>query len=162
MDEVIRKYRMNDRIEYKGIGTVKSDCDGVFLEGYASVFGVVDKVGDIVCKGAFARCLNKGGSEWPKLLWQHDLRNPIGRILELREDDVGLWVKCEIFTEVSSGKDAMVLVKQKVVDSFSIGFVPVIAKKRGGIRYLYQVKLYEISLVTLAAQEKALIQNVLG
>ena len=68
------------------------DESGVFA-GYGSVFGVVDNQKDIVLNGAFADTLSKRGKGDIKLLWQHDMTQPIGVIEEIREDENGLYIK---------------------------------------------------------------------
>lgn len=55
--------------------------------GYAAVFDRVDRGGDIVRRGAFARAVQAGAGRVP-LLWQHDAGKPIGRI-EPRRMGVG-------------------------------------------------------------------------
>src|SRR3990172_12417972 len=68
------------------------DFAGRTVEGYANVFGVKDLVGDIVHPGAFAKTLVERGGEI-KFLWQHDVAEPIGRMLEMHEDAHGLFFK---------------------------------------------------------------------
>lgn len=48
--------------------------------GYAAIFDRIDRGGDIVRKGAFARAVKEGPGRLP-LLWQHDPGKPIGRII---------------------------------------------------------------------------------
>ena len=83
--------------------TIKSVSDSGEFEGYGSVFGVEDSYGDVVIRGAFAVSLAKWKekSRLPAMLWQHNMSEPIGIYTEMREDDVGLYVKGQYFTNTS-------------------------------------------------------------
>src|SRR5690554_48363 len=75
--------------------TIKSVSDAGEFEGYGSIFGVVDSYSDVVMPGAFEKSLKalQEKGRQPALLWQHDTREPIGVYTEVREDEVGLYVK---------------------------------------------------------------------
>ena len=60
------------------------------VEGYASLFGVVDSARDMVMPGAFADTLKARNLRRVPMLFQHDPAEPIGIWLELREDWRGL------------------------------------------------------------------------
>ena len=62
------------------------DYEGRTLEGHASVFNVVDQGKDRVWPGAFHKTLNERGDK-VKFLWQHDSREPIGKLQDIHEDD---------------------------------------------------------------------------
>lgn len=131
--------------------------DGVF-EGYASVFGVVDLGYDVVQPGAFTKSLAK---RKPKMLWQHDMQNPIGVWEEVREDSRGLFVKGRLISDVMQGKEALALLKAGAVDSMSIGYRTVEAMMEGDrVRKLLEVDLYEISLVTFPMLPEATVTDV--
>lgn len=139
---------------------IKSLDDGGSFEGYASVFGVVDSDGDVIVKGAFGRTLASGKK--PKMLWQHDTKEIIGKWTELSEDDNGLWVKGSLIMETQRGREAYALLKAGVLDAMSVGFNIVEAtpgeQRRG--RVIDDVDLWEISLVTWGANPQALVTNV--
>lgn len=123
------------------------DQDGVF-EGYASVFGVVDLGMDVVERGAFAKALGSGRKV--RMLWQHDMNEPIGVWDELREDDRGLYVKGRLLKDVRRGAEAMALMRADAIDSLSIGYRTIEAapEGNGAVRKLIEVELHEISIVT--------------
>jgi hypothetical protein len=60
--------------------------------GYASVFGVTDNQQDVMLPGAFVKTLQQPARQ-VRLLWQHRMDEPIGRLEELFEDDRGLYVE---------------------------------------------------------------------
>lgn len=59
--------------------------------GYAAVFDRVDRGGDVIRRGAFARAEARfaDGERLP-VLWGHDRARPIGRVETLAEDAQGL------------------------------------------------------------------------
>lgn len=132
-------------------------ADGGYFAGYASVFGRIDKGRDIVVKGAFARSIAERGPRGIKVLWQHDPREPIGVLEEIREDDYGLFVRARLLHDVRRASEARALLQAAAVDGLSIGYKTVAADTddRTGVRQLRDVDLWEVSLVTFPMQEAA-------
>lgn len=137
------------------------------LSGYGSVFDVVDWYGESIQKGAFKNSLAewkaKGSS--PSMLWQHDMHEPIGKWTELAEDDKGLRVKGNIL--VGAGpleRRAFEHAKAGTLGGLSIGYmVPdggVHYDSRQGVWLISEVDLWEISLVTIPANDEATIDSV--
>jgi HK97 family phage prohead protease len=128
----------------------KATKDGK-IEGYGSLFGIVDKGGDIVVKGAYSASLERrrARSEKVKMLWQHDPSQPIGIWDEVIEDDKGLIVKGRILDQVAKGREAKALMEAGALDGLSIGYRTIRADyKDTGERQLLEVDLWEVSLVT--------------
>ncbi|MBH0237613.1 HK97 family phage prohead protease [Methylobrevis albus] len=130
--------------------------DGV-ITGYASLFERADLAGDVVAPGAFAASLARRGVGGVRLLWQHDPREPIGTWLEIAEDRHGLRVTGRLQLDVARGREAFSLVSAGVLDGLSIGFrtVRAVRERRGAVRRLLEVDLWEISLVTFPMQPDA-------
>lgn len=148
-------------IQHKAVAlTLKKepDQDGIF-EGYASVFGVVDQGMDVVERGAFRKSL---GSRKVKMLWQHDMSQPIGVWDEIYEDERGLFVRGRLLKEVEKGREAMALLRAGAIDSMSIGYrtMEAIPEGDGRVRKLMEVDLFEISLVTFPMLPDAKVTNV--
>lgn len=122
---------------------------GLF-EGYASLFNVADLGRDVVMPGAFAESLARRGAGGVKLLWQHDPREPVGAWLSLVEDARGLKVRGRLNLAVARAREILALMKESAVDGLSIGFrTQRSARDPGtGLRKLYKLDLWEISLVT--------------
>jgi len=139
---------------------VKSvDEDAGTFEGYASVFGNVDDYGDIMMPGAFTKTLLERADR-VKVLWQHDPWTPIGKPIEMREDKAGLYTKSKI-SQTQAGRDALTLLRDGVVNELSIGYRTIKENRReDGTRELLEVKLYEYSLVTWAANDLAVVTGV--
>lgn len=140
------------------IKALDSDEKGVF-EGYASTFGNLDSTRDIIARGAFKESLK---NREPKVLWQHEMKMPCGKVLEAREDDKGLYVKVKLATETTLGKDAYEYLKAGIIDSLSIGFRCLKSEwdDENEIRTINEVELFEFSLVTIPANEMATIMGV--
>lgn len=134
--------------------------DGTFA-GYASVFGVVDSQHDVVRPGAFRASL-KSRTQPVRLLWQHQWDQPIGIIESLFEDANGLYIKARLLLDVAQAREAYALMKAGVVRGLSIGYSVKTAKRNPdtGVRELLAVDLWEISLVTLPANEAAQVTVV--
>ncbi|WP_066045617.1 MULTISPECIES: HK97 family phage prohead protease [Sphingomonadales] len=136
------------------------------IEGYASVYNVVDRGGDIVLPGAFRKSL----AEWrkrkamPPMLWQHDSWTPIGLWTEIDEDHKGLKVKGDLVLEVPAAVTAHALARAKVVKGLSIGYATKQATfdRQTGIRSIKEAELIEVSLVTFPMNQDATISGVKG
>ncbi len=137
---------------------LKARDNGWEVAGYASTFGgEPDSYGDIVAKGAFATSLLKRPDV--RLLWQHDMTEPIGKALSLTEDDKGLLGHWSL-VPTDTGTKAHQLLTAGLVDSLSIGFLTKAADySDDGTRVLREVELVEVSLVTIPANTSAMVTS---
>lgn len=135
---------------------VNEDSEFFFFEGLGSTFNNKDRDDDVMLKGAFEESLK---SMNPALLWQHDMTMPIGVFTEVKETSEGLYVKGKLPKEDTfvSGR---VIPQMKVgsVTKMSVGFT--IKSKNdvffeNGIRFIKKVTLWEVSLVTIPANNSA-------
>jgi HK97 family phage prohead protease len=133
--------------------------DAGAFSGYASLFGVVDSGGDMVMAGAFARSLIKRGASGVKMLWQHQVAEPIGLWTSIFEDARGLKVEGRLDLSVARGREALSLMRKGAVDGLSIGFRTLRAttEKSSGVRRLHEIDLWEISIVTFPMLPQARI-----
>lgn len=136
------------------------------IEGYASVFNIMDRGGDIVLPGAFKRTLAdwKKKKQLPPMLWQHDPHTPIGVWTDLVEDEHGLKVVGELIMEVGQAATVRALIKAGAVRGLSIGYQSKEASldRATGARLLKAVDLWEISPVTFPMLPEAQIGGVKG
>jgi len=153
-------------MEIKAIGFDDSQVDMVerTFKGYASTFGNVDEVGDIIEAGAFTKSIQERGPDGTKqikVLWQHDL--PLGMPTVMTEDSKGLYVEAKI-SKTRLGDEALELMRDGVVDRMSIGFsIPqgkAVWDEALGVRRIKEVKLFEFSPVTFPANEMAVVTGV--
>ncbi|WP_236896873.1 HK97 family phage prohead protease [Devosia sp. SL43] len=131
------------------------DGEGRF-SGYASVFNRVDGGGDIVMPGAFAKSLGKR-KDRIRLLFQHDPKEPVGTWDAIGEDSYGLFVAGRLVPDVPRADALRRLIANGALDGLSIGFRTVKATREGGHRKLWQVDLFEVSIVTFPMMEDARI-----
>ncbi len=140
-----------------------NDVDFVTLEGLASTFGNIDRTGDVIEKGAFKNTIKlmKSGERVVRLLNQHRMDQPIGIVDSLKETDEGLFMVARMPRENSMVKDMVPLLKMKALSDFSIGFNITEAENLdNGNRIIKEVDLWEVSVVTIPANEKAKITSV--
>lgn len=139
---------------------IDADEKAGIIKGYGSYFGNKDSDNDVIMKGAYKKTIAENG-ERVKYLYQHDMNQPIGKMNELYEDDKGLVFVAEI-AKTQLGKDVVELMKSGVITENSVGIMPIQKQNKGDYREINEVKLYEISAVTLAANDQAKILDVKG
>ena len=143
---------------------IKSAGEDGTVEGYGSVFGVRDNYDDVISKGAFVQSLkdHKAAGTMPAMLWQHDADKPIGIWTEMVEDEKGLRIKGQLAMETVKGKEAHALLKMGALNGLSIGFMAKewAYERDTEVRTLTAIDLWEVSLVTFPANEKARVTNV--
>ena len=139
---------------------IDADEKAGIIKGYGSYFGNKDSDNDVIMKGAYKKTIAENGDR-VKYLYQHDMNQPIGKMTELYEDDKGLVFVAEI-AKTQLGKDVVELMKSGVITENSVGIMPIQKNNKGDFREITEVKLYEISAVTLAANDQAKILDVKG
>lgn len=141
------------KLEIKEMGETGS------FTGFASVYGNKDFGGDVVEAGAFTKSLTDKGGEVP-ILWQHDMTEPIG-MGKLTDSASGLVIKGDLAIESSPvAVKAYGLMKRGILKGLSIGYDAVRDEVKSGVRYLREIKLWEVSIVTFPMNELATIQTV--
>jgi HK97 family phage prohead protease len=138
---------------------MRAEGDGRSFTGYAALFNTPSlplPFTEYIRPGAFKRSLQSRNRMM--LLWNHDTSNPLASTrngsLQMVEDERGLKVTATL-PDTTLGRDISELVRTGVVDSMSFGF----SVKRdtwtqdGQTRYLEDVTLYEVSLVSTPAYE---------
>ncbi len=132
------------------------------FEGYGAVSGNKDSYDEVIEPGAFRKTLRENKT-FP-LLWQHRTDSPIGLVDIKAEDDIGLPVMGDINLETGLGKEAYSLLRQFTDKGrpmgLSIGYQTIKDKVVDGIRYLKEIKLHEVSLVTFPANPLALVSGI--
>lgn len=126
--------------------------------GYAALFDRVDRGGDIVRRGAFARAVATGPARVP-LLWQHEPGKPIGRIETIAEDARGLRVIGRLAEASGAGREAAALLRDGAIGGLSFGY-RVKGKLNRTNRELTDLDLVEVSLVTFPMQPAARVHAV--
>ncbi len=149
-------------MEFKQLALTKAQIkmagDGYVFEGYASMFGGLDAYKDSVVPGAYAKTI-KNRERPIRMRWNH-FGPIIGKWLDIKEDDHGLWVKGELTPGHSVAENAYASLKHGAVDSLSIGYIATDTSEEGGVRYLKEIDLREISVVEEPADLGAKIGEV--
>lgn len=143
--------------------------DGGKVEGYISTFDrVPDSYGDIVAHGAFADTLaewrekNARGVYLP-LLYGHNTTDPfynIGRFVELREDEKGLYGVAEFDPDNERAQYVRKLAQEGRIYQYSFAYAvldagPVELEGGGTANELRKLDIYEGSIVQIPANQYA-------
>lgn len=152
----IRKLQQIDKksmiYNYKSFeGNVKDvDSKQGIVSGYFSAFGMVDADGDIMMPGAFKRSIQDWGPEAKgrvKHLLNHDPSQPLGKILELKEDSYGLYYRSQVGSH-RLGQDFIKMVESDLIGEHSIGFRILREQKSAEANEIHEVMLFEGSSLT--------------
>lgn len=136
-----------------------------FFEGYAVTWNSIDSYNSTFKRGCFAKTLTERKGNI-KLLWNHEngIGQPltiIGTIPELREDDIGLFVRAKLALDVVKGSESYALMKTKAINTLSFGFRVIDHEKnKEGVTVFNEVELLEISPVGFEANKTARISQV--
>lgn len=130
-----------------------------FFSGYASVFGGVDSYGDTVMPGAYKSTIEMRKRP-VQMRWNH-YGDVIGKWLDIRETDKGLWVEGELTPGHSKAEDVYASLKHGAISGLSIGYRPVksFPNENGGLD-LHEIDLVEISVVESPADLSAQIGDI--
>ncbi len=142
--------------------------DAGVVEGYAAHFHNVDLGGDIILPGAFKESLAERGLGGVKVFVGHEHGSlPVGRPLEIREDDRGLFTRTQLFD--SSGGQDVVATAKGLADGagdglgMSIGYAPLefeFEEREGQqVRILKRVDMPEYSYVGMPMNELATVTD---
>jgi len=134
------------------------------FEGYASLFDLRDRSGDVVKRGAFRRSLAAKKVSDIRLLHQHKADEPIGIWEEVREDARGLFVRGRLVLDSPRAAEIWALLREGAIDGLSIGYKTVRAGKTKAPkgRSLFDIDLWEISLVTFPLLTGARVTRLEG
>jgi uncharacterized protein len=152
---------------------IRSDGTGRTVHGILVPYNTVARVSDggpsyeeMFAPGAFQRDIEarNGDFRGVKFLYQHNHDEPIGRAVELRDDAAGLFGAFRV-AKTAKGDEVLELLREGVLDSFSIGFRPIdpapgdpikvgepVVRTKAGLR--------ETSVVTFPAYAGALVAGV--
>lgn len=146
---------LNLPTEFKAAG------DAGAFEGYAAIFGNVDLGGDVIERGAFKEFVKNGAGKIV-VLYQHDMRSPIG-VADVKQDDKGLAFHGQLVMEDPKARTANAHMKAGSLTGMSIGYDVLDGGAKimeSGIRQLTALKCWEISPVTFGMNPLAGIDAV--
>lgn len=134
----------------KSASNFRSAPDLLAIRGYASLFERRDLNRDVVKPDAFTLSLTgRFAAQFP-FLFEHDPSLKIGTWQHIEQDAKGLRVEGELdlqrLAQIDPELPAQIMTEQ--LKGLSIGYRTINARLRpDGIRELYQIELWEISLV---------------
>ena len=142
---------------------------------YLSRFDTMDSDNDIIRRGAFTKSIQQRGpmaasNRKIAFLRYHNWEMPIGKFLELAEDEFGLYAVAQLGNS-TLGNDALADYKDGIINEHSIGFKYVKDKIRfvddatldnglDGYYEITEVNLFEGSAVTFGANENTPVVEV--
>jgi HK97 family phage prohead protease len=153
---------MKHNLQFKSfkIANVQEESGTMTIEGWGAVFGNIDSTNDVIVKGAFAKTLMER-KDRIAFAYQHDIWNPIGKILDIKEDNTGLYVKVMLS---AAEEDIQCKVKEGILKEMSIGYRAINStsgvQDGQDVQYLNEIMLYEVSLVTIASNPLAVITRM--
>jgi HK97 family phage prohead protease len=116
------------QIKAKNLSLKLSDIDTTTrtVVGYFAAFDTLDSDGDVFRKGSFSKSLkekgvNATGNRRIAHLWNHNWDVPIGRLIELEEDNYGLRFTSQL-SRSQKGMDVLADYQDGIIREHSVGF----------------------------------------
>jgi HK97 family phage prohead protease len=144
-------------VETRSNGEFRAVNDEGIFEGYLTVWDTVDSYNSTFKRGAFAKTIAERGNKI-KIFFDHE--DLIGKSLELREDDYGVFGRGQLNLDVEDAKNAFLFMKDGTIEGLSFGFNTIQESFENGVRVIKEVKLFEYGPVVFPANENADITAV--
>lgn len=124
--------------------------ESINIEGYANTTAV-DRSGDVIPMPAWNAALANYLKN-PIILAYHNHDEPIGRMVDHRIDEKGLWVKARIS---AAAEDVFNLIKDGVLTAFSVGFTikDAVYDSVTDLFIIKELELLEISVVSVPCNQ---------
>jgi HK97 family phage prohead protease len=119
------------------------------FEAIVAVFGNVDRGGDRIVKGAFSKSLEnwQARSRPIPVIFSHEWQNldaHIGKVLEAKETDEGLWVKCQLRMQDPTAAKVYDLMAEGTLAEFSFAYDTIREKQQNGANELLELEILEV------------------
>jgi HK97 family phage prohead protease/HK97 family phage major capsid protein len=134
---------------------VRLEADTREVVGLAVPYGQVADIGGVYREQFVPGAIRS--VEDVKLFWQHS--EPIGKILEGRDTEAGFEIRAMI-SDTPRGQEAYTLLRDGVINKFSVGFMAVEQTRDGDLVTRTLVDLREVSLVSFPAFAGASVSEV--
>lgn len=127
--------------------------ESIVIEGYANCT-TTDRQGDVIPATAWEGALTNFLKN-PIMLAYHNYSMPIGKMVDHKIDQAGLWIKANIS---SAAGDVYKLIKAGVLTAFSVGFIVKDAKYDSALDLfiIKELELLEISVVSVPANQDSI------
>jgi len=145
-----------------GIGSIKANKDGLFIEGFANK-KVVDRGQEIISEDAWELDNYKKN---PVILYNHGMDaqlggTPVGVATDIKATKDGLYVKARLATiDDPVIKRIRGLVEEKILRAFSVGFQAIDSDvdAKSNIRTISKAELYEVSIVGVPMNQDSIFE----
>lgn len=147
----------NEVIKHKSISDyeIKAEGDDFIIAGWGAKYGNIDSYRDVLQGGCAAKTLAERRDRIA-FCEQHNINNPVGKFLVLEEREEGIYFEVKISDAEPKIKTK---IKEGILKEFSIGYSEVKAEigevEGKEVNLVKEIKLYEISVVTVAANDQA-------
>ena len=160
-------------VKYKSAGGARMEAAGT-VYGYAATFDrVPDSYGDVIAAGAFDATVREWAEKraqgiYLPLLYGHNTEDPeynIGRVVDMGQDDRGLWVRAEFDADNPKAQYVRKLATEGRLYQFSFAYAtndaaPVELENGVSAYELRDLTVFEVSLVQIPANQRAEIVDV--
>ncbi|MEM6230154.1 HK97 family phage prohead protease [Shewanella scandinavica] len=143
---------------------IKSIDEKGFIVCYANTFNHVDQANEETMKGAFRQTIanHKAKGTMPKMLFNHNRNEPIGKWISMEEDEHGLKMTGQLILEVQRAREIYALMKTGALNGFSIGGK---VKQRqydriNRVTKLIELELGEVSIVPFPCNDQSTLTSI--
>lgn len=146
----------------------KEDETGMIAGFFSTYDETPDSYGDIIKPGAFTETIKKreeSGHPFP-LCFNHDFSKVIGAVDKIEDTDKGPYIEAH-FLDTDLAQDVRKMLKSGAIYQFSFAYDvidrrnPTTAEKDAGItNVLTEVEVYEVSVVTVPANQNAVVTEI--
>lgn len=168
------------KIQYRTSLDVRANEDEAGFDGHAASWWSIDSYGTAMAPGAFKKTIQERRDRIP-VLWNHNYDAPVGKHLDLKEDDAGLYINVGIADDGAEGTVLMKRLRYGVPLGLSFGFetirsrpaeesdpldwsqAPEFFKSPEGreyVRVIEEVRYWESSPVTFPANTDSTIDDI--
>lgn len=137
---------------------IKSIDEAGYIAGVAAGIGNVDAGGDMIMPGVMTKAI-AGRTSVPMLLF-HDQRQPVGTWAKMEEAGSELKVEGRFAMKSNAGREAHALAEAGALPGLSIGYRTLRQRIEGKARQLIELALYEISLVPIGMNDRAVVTQI--
>ena len=149
---------------------LKADETGKIAGFFSTYEKTPDSYGDIIAPGAFTKTIEKrkaSGHPFP-LCWNHDFSSVIGVVDNVEEKEIGPYIEAS-FLDTALAQYVRKMVQSGAVYQFSFAYDVLKSrepdaeeKSNGVLNVLEEVEVFEVSVVTVPANQNAVVTDIKG
>ena len=146
-------------LELRVADTSERIVEGIVVPWNETSFLTPDPRGERFRSGSLTRTIKDTGAR-VKLYRNHDHGTAVGRAVQWKSTDAGMWAQFRIAT-TPAGEAVMEEIREGMLDAFSVGFRPVRETRAAdGAREVIEAKLHEVSITPMGAYDGARVLAV--